>query len=104
MSDHAMGLQIAGGAGGERHLVLQGEIDAHTAPDLEVRLASLGDGDDVTVDLHDVSFIDSSGLRVIITAHTALEAAGHQLKLPSPSAPVRRLMDITGLTEHLRLS
>jgi anti-anti-sigma factor len=104
MSEHAMGLQIVGGAGGARHLVLHGEIDAHTAPDLEARLASLGDGADVTVDLEQVTFIDSSGLRVLITAHTSLEAAGHRLQLPSPSAAVRRLMDITGLTEHLHLS
>ena len=48
-------------------LVLSGEIDSYTAPDLADRLA--GDPPVEVVDLSAVTFIDSSGLRTLVEAH-----------------------------------
>ncbi|MEZ5409241.1 MAG: STAS domain-containing protein [Acidimicrobiales bacterium] len=87
-----------------RHLVLSGDIDSYTAPDLDAALLALGPSADVHVELPGVAFIDSSGLRVLISAHTALEERGQRLVLSAPSRAVSRLFEISGLTEHFHLA
>ncbi len=83
-------------------IALRGDLDPHTAPLLEAALADLGSGpnmDRVVIDLGGISFIDSSGLRVFVTARASLADAGIELALRNPSANTRRLLDITGLGE-----
>ena len=80
-------------------LVLVGEIDSYTAPQLGERLS---DEPPVEVlDLAGVSFIDSSGLRVLVESHQARLDRGSRLVLRSPSAAVQRLLEISGLLGHL---
>lgn len=86
-----------------RHLGLSGDLDSFTSPDLDEALAALGPEADVMVELAGVSFIDSSGLRVLIAAHTALDGRGNRLVLAAPNRSVSRLFEISGLTEHLHL-
>ena len=80
-------------------LVLQGEIDSYTAPDLAERLAA--DPPVEIIDVAGVTFIDSSGLRVIVEAHQSRATAGSRLVLRAPSAAVQRLLEISGLAGHL---
>jgi len=80
-------------------LVLQGEIDSYTAPDLAERLATEPPVE--IVDVAGVTFIDSSGLRAIVEAHQARAASGSRLVLRAPSAAVQRLLEISGLAGHL---
>jgi len=87
----------------QRVLVLVGDVDVHTAEDLDAHLDRLGTGADVVVDLAGVGFIDSSGLRVVIAHHQRLGDASAALVLRSPSAAVTRLVQIAGLDEHLNV-
>lgn len=80
-------------------LVLAGEIDSYTAPDLADLLAKYPDVD--VVDLRDVSFIDSSGLRVLVEVHQQRNDADRTLTLRSPSPAVQRLLEISGVAKHL---
>jgi anti-anti-sigma factor len=80
-------------------LLLSGEIDSYTAPELAELLGKHPDLD--VVDLSDVSFIDSSGLRVLVEIHQRRVEAGRVLILRAPSAPVRRLLEISGVAGHL---
>jgi anti-sigma B factor antagonist len=80
-------------------LVLRGEIDSYTAPDLADRLAAEPLVE--VVDVAGVTFIDSSGLRAIVEAHQARATAGSRLVLRAPSAAVQRLLEISGLAGHL---
>jgi anti-anti-sigma factor len=89
--------------GADTVFVLRGELDPHTAPRLrtEIDRAFESGRANLVLDLAGLSFIDSSGLRVIISAHKdAAERNGH-LVLRSPSQTTRRLLDITGLIEHI---
>jgi anti-anti-sigma factor len=84
-----------------------GELDAHSAPSLEELAASLrADGcATFTLDMAGTSFIDSSGLRSLVTLHTALaEGGGGSLTLQAPSDSVVRLLSITGLAEHFSVT
>jgi anti-sigma B factor antagonist len=84
-------------------LVLAGELDAHSAGAAERALASLDGEGDVRVDVAGVTFVDSSGLRVLLDAHQALESDGRRLVLVSPSRAVARLIELAGLVGHLQL-
>ena len=83
-------------------LVLEGEIDSYTAPELAERLNA--DTTIEVVDLSAVTFIDSSGLRALVQAHQARVEAGSTLRLRAPSAAVQRLLEISGLAGYLDVS
>lgn len=83
----------------ETGLHAAGEIDAHTAPTLAAAIDAAGP--DVDLDLSAVEFVDSSGLRVLIDAHQRLADAGGGLRLTGVSEPVRRLLEISGVSEYL---
>lgn len=87
-------------------LVLRGELDPHTAPRLrdQIDRAFAVGRSDLVLDLAGLTFIDSSGLRVIIGAHKEANEGGGRLVLRSPSQTARRLLDITGLLDHIEVS
>ena len=90
--------------GDERVLSLSGELDPHTAPVLSAELddAIAAGTSTVVLELSGLGFVDSSGLRVIIAANTELGERGGRLVLRSPSETVRRLLEITGLLDHIQ--
>lgn len=100
MSAEETRLDIARDADGA--LILAGEIDSYTAPDLAERLAA--DPPVEVLDVAGVTFIDSSGLRVLVEVHQARAARGSRLVLRAPSAPVQRLLEISGLAGHLDIA
>lgn len=88
----------------EAVLEVSGELDPHTAVELATALDDLTARDDLTrvvLDLAKIGFIDSSGLRVILSADQNLKAKGARLTLRNPSDAVRRLFEITDLMSHL---
>jgi anti-sigma B factor antagonist len=84
-------------------LVLVGELDPHTAPTLRGHIdREVSDSTATLVlDVAGLLFIDSSGLRVIISAHKEMADRGGQLILRSPSGNTQRLLEITGLADHV---
>jgi anti-sigma B factor antagonist len=81
---------------------LTGEVDPHTAPLLEQALAELIDGGatSIRLDGSGLTFIDSSGLRVLVDAHRRLGATKEALLLTGVTPTLRRLLEVTGLDEH----
>jgi anti-anti-sigma factor len=77
-----------------------GEIDLNTAPELDEVLTKFDSGQ-VTVDLADVTFIDSTGVRVLIEAYERLGRGGGTLTVRDASPPVLRVFEITGLDQLL---
>ena len=83
--------------GSRRQVVVRGEIDIKTAPELETALIDLTAAP-VVVDLSDVGFIDSTGLRVLAMARSRAEADGGRLVVCTPEdSPVLRTMRLAGL-------
>mgnify|MGYP001217602189 CR=1 FL=1 len=79
-----------------------GEIDVATSPELRRELHQLVDRKGaIVVDLRDVSFIDSSGLGVLVGTLKRLRERdpNETLVLEGLQDPVRKVFDITGLTE-----
>jgi len=86
--------------------VPRGELDLATAPEFEAALvAALDAGQHVVVDLRQLQFMDSSGVRVLIAAHARAGADGERLTLirPAPGGTVERILEIAGVQEALRM-
>jgi anti-sigma B factor antagonist len=83
-----------------------GEIDSSNCDRLQNLLSErAGAGSEVVeVDLANVTFIDSSGLRALLVGQQAIVSAQGSMRVVNPSDNVRRLFEITGLTERLGTS
>jgi anti-sigma B factor antagonist len=82
-------------------VALRGELDFDEAPTFARVLEELRtDGErKVVIDLSELTFIDSSGLSVIVVAARAAAADGGTLVVASPSPHVRRVFEIVSLSE-----
>jgi anti-anti-sigma factor len=94
------------GDGDEVVLVLVGELDPHTAPLLRAAIdGALGERtSSLVLDVAGLGFIDSSGLRVVISAHKEMDERQGRLALRSPTPNTRRLLEITGLADYVDVS
>jgi anti-sigma B factor antagonist len=84
---------------GERGARLRGELDVAAYDAATAAAAPLFEATgDVTLDLSDLSFVDSSGIRLFIRLHKALDGRG-ALILRAPSPHVAYILEIAGLPE-----
>jgi len=58
----------------------------------------------ITIDLDKVSVVDSTGLSVLISAHNSLKKSGETLQLVNVSENILKLLSITRLDKHFRIS
>jgi anti-anti-sigma factor len=85
-----------------RQFVVRGELDLATAPRLEETLVSaIEGGHEVVLDLRELEFMDSSGVRVLVVAHR--RGDGRFALIPAaPKSPVTKILAISGLEPELR--
>jgi anti-sigma B factor antagonist len=84
------------------HFYLRGELDAVTAPAVQAALKdALADDMDLLVDCTELTFIDSSGIAVLVRTQQMLAARGRRLRIVNAKATIERLFQVTGLTELL---
>jgi anti-anti-sigma factor len=83
-------------------VVPTGELDLATAPSLDAALdrafAAAGTGR-VVLDLRELEFIDSSGLRSLLTARRRAEASGAGFSLVAGHRALERTLDIAGVRQ-----
>jgi anti-anti-sigma factor len=88
------------------HVVLRGELDLATAPELEeLAIPRVRGGRHVVLDLRELDFMDSSGVRVLVTLHALAQDGDGDLTVvrgPAGSA-VRRVLEVSGLEGVLDL-
>jgi anti-sigma B factor antagonist len=81
-------------------LDLQGEVDAFTAPKLKQEMISQIERGTtkMAIDLADVTYLDSTGLGVLIGGLKRTRDKGGELVLICPNVRIMRIFDITGLS------
>jgi anti-sigma B factor antagonist/stage II sporulation protein AA (anti-sigma F factor antagonist) len=87
-------------------VTLRGELDLATAGDVEEAvLGPVRDGRHVVLDLRELEFMDSSGVRVIVAAHGAAQDGDGRLTIvrAAPGGAVQRVLEISGLEDVLEL-
>jgi anti-sigma B factor antagonist len=91
---------------GRAVVVIRGELDLATAPELEAAIQGrLDEGQDVVVDLRELEFMDSTGLRVLVSAHARVEGTEQRFLIvrPLPGAPIERILAVAGVEQVLDL-
>lgn len=86
---------------GCRDIQVEGELDLAVAGRLdEVLTRAVAECSRVLVGLERCSFIDSSGIAVILRAHNRMEEEGNHLVVYAPTDQVLRVLSMTGLTSN----
>lgn len=86
-------------------VALRGEIDISTAPALQRSMAELlGSSRDLVVDLRELGFIDSTGVRTILRADAQMRSAGGSLRLVPGPPGIQRVLSILGVLDHLEFT
>ncbi len=84
-------------------IALEGRLDTTTAPELEKELKTCLDGvTDLTLDLTNLDYISSAGLRVLLSAHKTMMKQG-QMKVTNASEIVREVFEVTGFCDILTI-
>ncbi len=84
-------------------LAVTGELDLRTSPELEERLAGAFDAgaELVILDLRQIEFMDSTGLRVLLGAHQRAQESGRRFALVRGADQVERVLTLTGVRDLL---
>ena len=88
------------------HLIaITGELDIAATPELStvMLMAARSPGPLVVLDLGGVEFIDSTALGTLLNAGNEVEASGKRLRVVSRGGPVRKLLELTNLTNRFPL-
>ena len=84
-------------------IALEGRLDTTTAPELEKELKTCLDGvTDLTLDMANLDYISSAGLRVLLSAHKTMMKQG-QMKVTNASDIVKEVFDVTGFSDILTI-
>ena len=85
-------------------IALAGELDMASAALLRTAIEEVGSAEKsmLVLDLQQLGFIDSTGLRTVLWAHERCEQEGREFALTPGSQQVQRLLAISGAGEHLR--
>ena len=93
-----LGVEITGRRDATR-VSATGEIDFGTQGELERTMIDLSsDQRPLELDLSGVSFIDSSGLAMLLSMRNRCAECGGMLTLHAPSEQVRRVLELAGLS------
>ena len=85
-------------------VTVHGDVDLRTAPDL-CRSLTAHRGTRLVVDLTDVAFCDSTGMRALLGEARETRFEGGELSIVAPAgSPVRRLIELCGLEETLAVA
>lgn len=82
-------------------VTVAGELDVASSQVLERELAKLRAVPIVIVDLRAITFVDSTGLGVLVRAHQLAQQADRRFGLVRGDGQVDRLLTLTGLDEEL---
>lgn len=102
MSDFAVRTH---GHGPPFHVSVSGELDIAATDELDAHLKDIERREPplIVLDLRELSFIDSSGLRSILTAHARAREGRWRLVLVEGPESIQRVFHITGLDRQLTI-
>lgn len=86
-------------------VALRGELDIATVDQLTSALEGVipASGERLVIDLTAVSFMDSTGLRVLIAANGAAAEGGYELLIVTGDSPAKRVLELTRMDEHMQV-
>jgi anti-sigma B factor antagonist len=98
MTDYAGDDALSVSVSADGAIVVNGDIDIAGGPVLEAAITRPDQGFPIVIDLENVFFVDSSGLRSLLGASRKAKANDSHVALRSVGSEVARLLEITGTT------
>lgn len=101
-----MKIQTKTGSEGIDTILLEGDLDFHSSPEVRTELAKLVDRQSkkIVIDLHKVSYIDSSGLATFVELYQKMKRYSGKLVLFGLSPGVRSVFIIAKLDAIFKLA
>jgi anti-anti-sigma factor len=86
------------------HVRFRGELDIAVADECRTTLEEplAPSGRIVVLDVGGLRFMDTTGLRVLMDIHNTLDTRGGSLLIERVSRPVRRLLDVAGMSSYFQ--
>jgi len=89
---------------GQDVVAVAGELDLTTADELWHAIeAATRRANRLVIDLSNTTFIDSTGLSVLLRAHQQLGGTLDALTLRGPSTAARKVLDVSGISQLLTI-
>ncbi len=87
--------------GKELTISIAGRVDTVTSPELEKLIqAEIGDIESLVLDLKEMDYISSAGLRVLLAAHKTMSKK-NGMKVKNAGADVMEIFEVTGFSDIL---
>ncbi|MBR2698331.1 MAG: STAS domain-containing protein [Clostridia bacterium] len=85
-------------------IAIEGRLDTLTAPELQAELANyrLGELTEITMDLSQLEYISSAGLRVLLQAYRSMKMGG-VMRIVNANEVTRKVFDVTGFDEYFSI-
>lgn len=83
-------------------LELQGRLDTITAPEFESAIGNLDGIKELVIDMKNLDYISSAGLRVILKAQKIMNEKG-AMKLKNVGESIMEVFEITGFSDFLTI-
>lgn len=85
-------------------IAISGRIDTLTAPQLDAEIQGKLDGvKSLTIDLKDVEYVSSAGLRIFLTAQKIMNKQG-KMVVKNASSAIKEIFDVTGFSDILTIA
>ena len=84
-------------------ITVKGDIDMAAGPLLDAAIRQRDDSEPVVIDLREVYFIDSSGLRSLLDGARQAKSRGAEVVLRAVGPEVSRLLELTGAGGQFRI-
>ena len=84
-------------------ITVRGQLDlaAHDTLDQELREAEAGDAERILLDLTETTFMDSTGIKLLVEATERSRARAKRLRVSPVQGQVRHVLELTGVLDRL---
>lgn len=85
------------------HIFLEGRLDTITAPQLEAEIKSnIGGVTELIIDLAELTYISSAGLRVLLSAQKVMNKQGNMI-IRNVNQDIMDIFEVTGFVDILNI-
>jgi anti-sigma B factor antagonist len=85
-------------AGGITKVILEGRLDIENSPAVDLRMSAIAGGrNSVLVDLQNVSFLGSMGLRSLVAPALVIRGRGGKMVLFGPNELIKKVLKVSGI-------
>ena len=83
-------------------ICLEGRLDANAAPELEKEIENIENIENIVLDLSELEYISSAGLRIILILQKTMNSQG-SLIIKNANDEVKRVFEVTGFLDILTI-